>query len=78
MLARYRTQGDETMTKLASHPVFLVLFVTVFLDFLSFAMVLPYLYFSAESIGATLWVYGLLLASYSVTQLAFTPIWGAH
>ena len=50
MLARYRTQGDETMTELADHSVFLVLFVTVFLDFLGFAMVLPYLYFYAESI----------------------------
>lgn len=31
--------------------MFLVLFVTIFLDFLGFAMVLPYLYFYAEIMG---------------------------
>ncbi len=54
-----------------------MLFVTVFLDFLGFAMVLPYLYFYATSLGASPVVYGLLLTSYSVAQFAFTPVWGA-
>lgn len=57
--------------------VFPVLFVTVVLDFLGFAMVLPYLYFYATSLGASPVVYGLLLTSYSVAQFAFTPVWGA-
>lgn len=57
--------------------MFPVLFVTEFLDFLGFAIVLPYLYFYAESVGAMPRVYGLLLTSYSVTQFAFTLVWGA-
>ena len=54
-----------------------MLFVTIFLDFLGFARVLPYLYFYAESMGATPLVYGLLLMSYSVAQFASTSIGSA-
>jgi DHA1 family tetracycline resistance protein-like MFS transporter len=64
-------------SRTSSSSVFPVLFVTVFLDFLGFAMVLPYLYFYASSLGASPVVYGLLLTSYSVAQFAFTPVWGA-
>ena len=39
------------MAKLAGQTVFSVLFVTISLDFLGFAMVLPYLHFYAKSRG---------------------------
>ena len=60
----------------AGRSVLPVLFVTVFMDFLGFAMVLLYLYIYAESMGAMPLVYGLLLTSYRVVQFAFTPVWG--
>jgi DHA1 family tetracycline resistance protein-like MFS transporter len=56
---------------------FSVLFTTVFLDFLGFALVLPFIFFYAESFGASPFIFGLLLASYSIAQFIFTPIWGS-
>ncbi len=61
---------------IASRSAFGVLFTTVFLDFLGFAIVLPYLFFLAQSFGATPFTYGLLVASYSLMQFVFTPILG--
>ena len=46
---RGKERRDETMAKLAGQSVFPVLFVTIFLDFLGFEMVLPYLYSYAEN-----------------------------
>jgi MFS family permease len=53
-----------------------IIFVTVFIDLLGFAIVLPLLprygeYFHAD--GAVL---GLLMASFSAMQFIFSPIWG--
>ena len=53
-----------------------IVFVTVFIDLLGFAIVLPLLprygeYFHAD--GAVL---GLLMASFSAMQFIFSPIWG--
>jgi DHA1 family tetracycline resistance protein-like MFS transporter len=56
--------------------VFTVLFITVFLDLLGFTIVIPYLYFYAQSLGASEFTFGLLLTSYSLMQFIFTPIWG--
>jgi DHA1 family tetracycline resistance protein-like MFS transporter len=49
----------------------------VFIDFLGFALILPYIFFYAEDFGASPFVFGLLLASYSIAQFIFTPIWGS-
>jgi multidrug resistance protein len=59
-----------------SKSVFTVLFITVFLDLLGFTIVIPYLYFYAQSLGASEFMFGLLLTSYSLMQFIFTPIWG--
>ena len=64
------------MVQTTERSTFLVLFTTVFLDFLGFALILPYIFFYAESFGASPLVYGLLLSSYSLAQFVFTPIWG--
>ncbi len=50
--------------------------MTVFLDFLGFSIVLPYLYFQAVSLGASEFQYGLLLTSFSLMQLIFVPVLG--
>ena len=50
-----------------------VLFLVVFLDNLGFAIVVPYLYFYMLELGGSPFLYGLLLASYSLLSFIFTP-----
>lgn len=50
-----------------------VLFLTVFLDNLGFAIVVPYLYFFVLDLGGSVLLYGVLLASYSLMSFMFTP-----
>ncbi len=56
-------------------PLF-VIFVTVFIDLVGFGIVIPILPYYVESFGGTPLVLGLLLTSYSVMQLIFSPILG--
>jgi MFS transporter, DHA1 family, tetracycline resistance protein len=56
----------------------LVIFLTVFIDLLGFGMVLPLLpiyadVFTADPSG---WRLGLLMASFSIMQFLFAPLWG--
>jgi DHA1 family tetracycline resistance protein-like MFS transporter len=46
----------------------------VFLDNLGYAIVFPYLFFYASSLGASAFIYGLLLSSYSLMSFVFTPL----
>ena len=56
----------------------LVIFITVFIDLVGFGIVIPVLPFYVEGtkFNATPRAVGLLVASYSVMQLIFTPILG--
>lgn len=65
------------MSQTIRRSTFSVLFTTVFIDFMGFALILPYIFFYAEGFGASPFVFGLLLASYSIAQFIFTPIWGS-
>jgi multidrug resistance protein len=56
-------------------PVFVV-FLTVFIDLLGFGMVVPLLSRYGEDYGATPFTAGLLVASYSIAQFLFAPMWG--
>jgi len=58
-------------------PSLLAIFLTVFVDLVGFGIVLPLLPTYAHSFGATGLVVGGLMASYSVMQFLFAPIWGA-
>ncbi|KUO40910.1 MAG: hypothetical protein APZ16_05715 [Candidatus Hadarchaeum yellowstonense] len=69
---RKRGSGKKGAAKSA----FPVLFSVVFLDFLGFAIVIPYLFFFAESLGATPFTYGLLVSSFALMQFIFMPILG--
>jgi MFS family permease len=51
-----------------------VLFSVVFLDNLGFAIVLPYLFFYVTALGGSAFLYGILLASYSLLSFIFTPL----
>ena len=53
-----------------------VLMATAFVDMLGFAMVFPLLPFYAKDLGATPFVIGMLISSFSIAQLATAPLWG--
>ena len=63
------------MSKSARTPL-LIIFLTVFIDLLGFGIVLPLLPRYAKSFQASGLTLGLLMASFSVMQLVFAPIWG--
>lgn len=56
----------------------LVIFLTVFIDLLGFGMVLPLLPIYADQFtdGQASWQLGLLMASFSMMQFIFAPLWG--
>ena len=66
--------NSETSDISASKSALFALFSVVFLDNLGFSIVLPYLFFFASDLGASSFVYGVLLASYSLLSFFFTPI----
>ncbi len=53
-----------------------VLMATAFVDMLGFAMIFPLLPFYATRLGGQAWIVGPLVASFSVAQLASSPLWG--
>jgi MFS family permease len=54
----------------------LVIFFTVFLDLLGFGIIIPILPYYAERFGASPALITLLMASYSLMQFLFAPVWG--
>jgi len=54
----------------------LVLFLTVFIHLVGFGIVIPLLPYYAETYGANGATIGLLVASFSLMQFVFTPMWG--
>lgn len=57
-------------------PGFGVIWTTVALDLVGFGIILPVLPRFAEDAGASPTVAGILVASFSVAQLLFAPVWG--
>ncbi len=53
-----------------------VLMATAFVDMLGFAMVFPLLPFYARNLGASAFTIGVLISSFSIAQLATSPLWG--
>lgn len=56
--------------------VFTLLFITIFVDFLSFGIVFPLLPYYVETFGASAFTIGLLAGSFSFMQFIFSPVWG--
>ncbi len=55
---------------------FWAVWTAVLLDLLGFGIIIPILPLYASDFGASPYMIGLLLASYSLAQLVFAPIWG--
>src|SRR5881409_366544 len=53
-----------------------VLMITAFVDMLGLAMVIPLLPFYATKMGASATIVGILIAAFSIAQLASAPLWG--
>ena len=58
-------------------PSLVVIFFTVFIDLIGFGIVLPLLPTYSNKFGASGFEVGLLMASYSLMQFLFAPLWGA-
>lgn len=57
-------------------PSRLVIFLSVFIDLIGFGIVLPLLPGYAEEFGARSFVIGAIIASFSLMQFLFAPVWG--
>jgi len=57
-------------------PSLLIIFLTVFIDLIGFGIVLPLLPVFSKDFGAHGFMIGLIMASYSVMQFLFAPMWG--
>jgi multidrug resistance protein len=57
-------------------PSVLVVFLTVFIDLVGFGIVLPLLPIYSRNLGASGFMIGIVLASYSAMQFLFAPAWG--
>ena len=57
-------------------PSLFIIFLTVFIDLIGFGIVLPLLPIYSKTFGASGWEIGVLMASYSVMQFLFSPVWG--
>ena len=58
------------------HTTFLIVFLTVFLDLLGFGIIIPIFPFISKEFGASGAQLGMLMASYSIMQFFFAPVWG--
>lgn len=70
---------DDTSRSTAKPGSLLVIFLTVFIDLLGFGIVLPLLPLYADQFGTdpSGWQIGLLMASFSIMQFLFAPLWGS-
>lgn len=57
-------------------PSLLVVFLTVFIDLIGFGIVLPLLPVYSRNFGASDLAVGVIMASYSLMQFVFAPVWG--
>jgi MFS transporter, DHA1 family, tetracycline resistance protein len=57
-------------------PGFGTIWLSVAIDLVGFGIVLPLLPLYAEDFGASPFTIGLLVATYSLMQLVFSPVWG--
>ena len=57
-------------------PSLLVIFLTVFIDLIGFGIVVPLVPLYSRHYGASGWLIGAIIASFSAMQFIFSPIWG--
>ena len=55
-----------------------IIFLTVVIDLIGFGLVLPLIPVYSKNFGAQGWMIGAIMASYSLMQFVFAPIWGRY
>lgn len=70
---------NDDLTREPTKGSLLVIFLTVFIDLLGFGIVLPLLPLYADIFGSdpSGFTIGMLMASFSIMQFIFAPIWGS-
>ncbi len=63
-------------TSTSNKTAMVLIFFTVFIDLVGFGLIIPALPTYAQRLNASEFTVGLLIASYSLMQFFFTPIWG--
>ena len=53
-----------------------IIFLIIFIDLIGFGIVLPMLPLYAEHFGAKGLMIGLIVSSFSIMQVIFSPFWG--
>ena len=56
-------------------PSLLIIFLTVFIDLIGFGIVMPLLPIYSKDFGATGWMNGAIVGSFSLMQFIFAPWW---
>jgi len=75
-LCQSRPHPLDFAPEMRRKPSRLVIFLSVFIDLIGFGIVLPLLPGYAEEFGATSFEIGVIIASFSLMQFVFAPIWG--
>src|SRR3954471_8774138 len=57
-------------------PSLFVIFLTVFIDLIGFGIIVPLVPIYSRHYGASGWMIGAIIASFSAMQFIFSPIWG--
>jgi MFS family permease len=57
-------------------PSILVIFLTVFIDLIGFGIVVPLVPLFSRHYGASGFIIGVIIASFSAMQFLFSPLWG--
>src|SRR5690349_24350511 len=57
-------------------PSVLIVWLTVFIDLIGFGIVVPLVPVFAKRFDASSYTIGLVLASFSLLQFVFAPVWG--
>ncbi|MHA2090297.1 MAG: MFS transporter [Candidatus Kariarchaeaceae archaeon] len=70
------TNSDISIQNQSNQKQMMVLFLSVFIDIVGFGLILPLLPLLATDMGATALLFGLLVASFSLMQFIFAPLWG--
>ena len=52
-----------------------LIFLAIFIDMIGFGIVIPILPFAAENFGADGFMLGIFVASFSLIQFIFSPLW---
>jgi MFS family permease len=66
----------ERVLLMKKGPSVLVIFLTVFIDLIGFGIVVPLIALYSKSFGASGWLIGIIVASFSAAQFICSPIWG--